>query len=171
VTGLGLGSGQKIDLRPWRWSLALATVALLINLTALNIDWWRMKSDYTSLRTTMIQIYKSAYPKESVIIDPIAQMQQKITAAKHNSGQAAPYDFTVITASFGEAWNSAVVATGKPTAISALEYHDQNLFVHLKPGSEAPTQQMKTELAKRKLTLDLAPEKSGEIVWKVRSTR
>src|ERR1039458_9556516 len=117
----------------------------------------------------MIQIYKSAYPKESVIIDPIAQMKQKIAAAKHDSGLAAPDDFTAITAAFGEAWSSAVVAAGKTTAIAALEYHEHSLFVRLKPvlsrvegsGGEAPTQQMKAALAKRDLALELGAAQKG----------
>jgi general secretion pathway protein L len=179
MAGLGAGTGPKLDWRPWRWPLALAAAVLVINAAALNIDWWRMKGEINSLRAAMIQIYKSAYPKESVIIDPIAQMQQKFAAAKHDSGLAAPDDFTAITAAFGEAWSSAVVAAGKTTAIAALEYRERSLFVRLKPalsrveglGGEAPTQQMKAALAKRNLALDLAPEQSGAIVWQIRSAK
>lgn len=165
---LGLRTGSRLDWRPWRWPLALAAAVLLINITALNIDWWRLKGESTSLRTTMTQIYKSAYPKESVIIDPIAQMQQKIDAAKRASGQAAADDFMAITAAFGEAWASAA---GKTSAIASLEYRERSLFVRLKPGVEAPTQQMKTALAIRDLAIDLAPEQSGAIVLKIRSSK
>jgi general secretion pathway protein L len=171
IAGLGAGTGPKLDWRPWRWPLALAAAVLVINAAALNIDWWRMKGETNSLRAAMIQIYKSAYPKESVIIDPIAQMEQKIAAAKHDSGLAAPDDFTAITAAFGEAWSSAVVAAGKTTAIAALEYHEHSLFVRLKPGGEAPTQQMKAALAKHDLALDLAPEQSGAVVWQIRGAK
>ena len=171
MAGLGLGTGPKLDWRPWRWPLALAAGVLLINAVALNIDWWRIKGETNSLRVAMVQIYKSAYPKESVIIDPVAQMQQKIAAAKLASGQAAPDDFTAITAAFGEAWASAVAAAGKSTAIAAIEYHDHSLFVRLKPGGEAPTQQMKAALAQRNLALDLAPEQSGSVVWQIRSAK
>ena len=171
MAGLGAGTGPKLDWRPWRWPLALAAAVLVINTTALNIDWWRMKGETNSLRAAMIQIYKSAYPKETVIIDPIAQMQQKIAAAKRDSGLAAPDDFTAITAAFGEAWASAVVAVGKTTSIAALEYRERSLFVRLKPGSEAPTQQMKAALAKRDLALDLAPTQSGAVVWQIRSAK
>lgn len=171
LAGLGLGTGPKLDWRPWRLPLALAAGVLVVNAVALNIDWWRIKGETNSLRVAMVQIYKSAYPKESVIIDPVAQMQQKIAAAKRASGLAAPDDFTAITASFGEAWASAVTAAGKSTAIAALEYHDHSLFVHLKQGGEAPTQQMKAALAKRNLALDLAPEQSGAVVWQIRSAK
>jgi general secretion pathway protein L len=179
MTGLGLGTGPALDWRAWRWPLALAAAVLLINVSALNIDWWRMKGESNALRATMIQIYKSAYPKESVIIDPIAQMQQKIAAAKRDSGLAAADDFTAITASFGEAWSSAVVTAGKTTAIAALEYRERSLFVRLKPvlsrvegmGGETPMQQIKDSLAKHDLVLELAPEQSGAVVWKIGSKK
>ena len=171
MTGLGKATGARMDWRPWRWPLALAAAVLLINASALNIDWWHMKSESRSLRTAMVQIYKSAYPKESVIIDPIAQMQQKIAIAKHDSGMPTPDDFTAITAAFGEAWAGAVTAAGKSTAIASIEYHDRSLFVRLKQGGEAPTQQMKTALVKRDLALDIAPEQSGAVVWQIRSAK
>jgi general secretion pathway protein L len=176
MAGLGAGTGPKLDWRPWRWPLALAATVLVINAAALNIDWWHMKGESNTLRTTMTQIYKSAYPKESVIIDPIAQMQQKIAAAKRDSGITEPDDFTAITAAFGEAWFSA--AAGKTSAIAGLEYRERSLFVHLKPAlsraegvGEAPVQQIKAALAKYNLALDLAPEQAGAVVWQIRSAK
>jgi general secretion pathway protein L len=173
MPGLGKVSSGKIDWQPWRWPLALAAAVMLVNATALNISWWKMKSESRSLRAAMIQIYKSAYPKESVILDPIAQMQQKIAIAKHNSGQAAPDDFTAITAAFGQAW--AAVA-GKSGAIAAIEYHDRSLSVRLKASDNPPTQQMRDALAKRNLSLTLAIPGSvagqpGAVVWQIRSTK
>ena len=169
MAGLGIATGPKLDWRPWRWALALAAAILIVNAAALNIDWWRMKSETNSLRADMIQIYKSAYPKESVIIDPVAQMRQKIAIAKHNSGLPAPDDFTAIVAAFGEAWASTVAKAGKATEIAALDYHEHSLFVRLKPGVESPTQQMKAALAKYQLALELAPEQPGAVVWQIRS--
>lgn len=171
MAGLGKATGAALNWRPWRWPLALAAAVLLVNALALNLDWWHLRSESRSLRAAMIQIYKSAYPKESVIIDPIAQMQQKIAIAKHDSGMPAPDDFTAITAAFGEAWAGAVTAAGKSTAIAAIEYHDRSLFVHLKQGGDAPTQQMQAALAKRELVLDPAPDQSGAVVWQIRSKK
>ena len=171
MAGLGAGTGPRLDWRPWRWPLALAVAVLVTNAGALNIDWWRMKSETNTLRAAMTQIYKSAYPRESVIIDPLAQMQQKLAIAKHDSGLAAPDDFTAITAAFGEAWASVAAAAGKTTAIAALEYHQRSLFVRLKQGGEAPTQQMQAALAKRDLALALAPGQSGAVVWQIRSAK
>ena len=169
MTGLAAGARPAIDLQSWRWPLALLAALMLINITTLNMDWWRMKSEAHALRSSMLNIYKSVYPNETVILDPIAQMQQKIAAAQRDSGQAAPNDFTALAAALGEAWTETVATTGNAAAIAAIEYRDHSLFVRLKPG-EAPTQQIKTTLAKRDLTLTLAPEQLGAIVWQIRST-
>lgn len=183
MAGLGTESGSRLDWRAWRWPLALAAAVLIINAAALNIDWWRMKGEANLLRTTMIQIYKSAYPKESVIIDPVAQMRQKIAIAKRDSGLPAADDFTAISAAFGEAWASVMPGKAVP-AIATLEYRERSLFVQFKPAlsrvegpnAEAPTQQMKTALAERGLSLslgslDLAPAQSGAVVWQIRGAK
>lgn len=171
MVGLGTKASPKMDWRPWRWTLMLAAAVLLVNVGALNFDWWRMKSEANSLRSAMIQIYKSAYPNETVIIDPIAQIQQKIAASKRVSGQAAADDFTTITAAFGEAWASVKATLPTSPSIAGIEYRDRSLFVRMKSDSEAPTSQMKAALAKRNLSLDLAPEQSGAVVWQIRSTQ
>jgi general secretion pathway protein L len=170
LAGLGATTGTQMNWQPWRWPLLLAAAVLLVNAIALNIDWWRMKSEANSLRTVMLQIYKTTYPKESVIIDPIAQMQQKIAAAKHTAGLPNGDDFTALIAAFGEAWSS-VGGMGNAAGIAAIEYREHRLYVRLKAGTDAQTQQMKAAFATRELQLELAPEQSGAMVWKIRSTK
>ena len=129
-----------------------------------------MKSEAVALRTTLTQIYKSAYPKESVILDPIAQMQQKISAAQHTAGLPSPDDFTAITAAFGEAWDKIKPSANKTSpAIASIEYRERSLLVRLKPIGDASAQQLKAALAERKLSVDLLPEQSGMAVWQIRS--
>lgn len=170
LAGLGSTTGTQMNWQPWRWPLLLAAAVLLVNAIALNIDWWRMKSEANSLRTAMLQIYKTTYPKESVIIDPIAQMQQKIAAAKHTAGLPNSDDFTALIAAFGEAWSS-VGGMGNAAGIAAIEYREHRLYVRLKAGTDAQTQQIKAAFATRELQLELAPEQSGAMVWKIRSTK
>jgi general secretion pathway protein L len=156
------GSASNIDWQRWRWPLLLATLLAAVNIVALNIDWWRLKREAETLRLSMIQTFKSAYPNETVIIDPTAQMRQKIAAARHNAGQAAPDDFTALAAAFGEAWNESGKAPG---AIAALEYRERSLFVKLNANAELPAAQLKSALAARNLTLAEAP--GGQ--WQIRS--
>ncbi|MDH4215320.1 MAG: type II secretion system protein GspL [Gallionella sp.] len=168
MAGLGAAAGPQLDWRAWRWPLALATAILLVNIAALNFDWWRNKTEANALRAAMTQIYKAAYPKETVIIDPIAQMRQKIAAAKRDAGLSSPDDFTMLAAAFGEA--SAGIMPGRASAIAALEYRERSLTVQLKPGVEAPAQQLKTALAERGLALEQTTSGTA-VAWQIRSIK
>lgn len=167
MRGLGADSAARLDLRPWRWPLALAAAVLIVNAAALNIDWWYLKRHAGALHASMTQIYKSAYPKETVILDPLAQMQQKIAIARHDSGQATPDDFIYIAAATGKALSGLATSN----IVSELEYRDHALFVKLKPGMDAPTKQMKAALENQNFTLDLTSEQSGAQVWKIRGMK
>jgi general secretion pathway protein L len=168
----GLTKGRPLlEWRTWRWPAAMAVAVLAVNVISLNVDWWQMKREATTLRASMIGTYKSAYPKESVIVDPIAQMRQKITIAKHNAGLSEPDDFTQIVAAFGDAWNSVAPALAKSAGIGQIDYRDRSLYVTLKPGSEMPTQSMREALAKHGLALESGPRQSGAAVWQIRGVK
>jgi general secretion pathway protein L len=173
MTGLSTESGVKVDWRPWRWALILAAIILIVNICALNIDWWQMKNEAATLRSTMTQIYQARYPKEFVIIDPIAQMRQKIAFAKRDSGLASADDFTTLAATFGEVWNSAT-STEKP-AIAKLDYREHGLFVTFKASpndvSVALIQQIKTALVSRNLSLTVVPSEPGSVSWQIGSAK
>jgi general secretion pathway protein L len=166
LTGLGAAARPKIDWRPWRWSIALAAAVLVIDIAGLNIDWWRMKREADSLRATLLQTYKSAYPNETVIVDPMAQMRQKIAAARHAAGQLAPDDFSALAAHFGEAWERVGQGRKLP-GIARLEYRDRSLVVRLKPGGSMPVEPMRAALAARNLSL----ASSADGAWQIRSAQ
>ncbi len=160
---------RRLDWHPWRWPLALAVAVVLVNIIALNFDWWRKRSEANTLRASLTQIYKAAYPKETVIIDPIAQIRQKIAVAKRNAGVPSADDFVALTASFGEV--AAAAMPGRiATSIGAIEYRERSLFVQLRPGIEAPIQQLKTLLADRKLSLEQTSS-GAAVVLQVRSMK
>jgi len=181
MSGIATSNRPKLDWLSWRWPLVLGAVILIINIGALNIEWWHMESEADSMRSAMIDVYKSTFPKETVIVDPLAQMQQKIAIAEHGSGKAA--DFSIIAATFGEVWSNITAGLTPHTAIASLEYRDHSLLVSLKSATNQPGQfdfsqndealagQMKVELAKRNLTLEPATNQSGTQAWKIRRTR
>jgi general secretion pathway protein L len=170
ATGISTNTGSGFDWHFWRWPLVLGSAVLLINFGALNIEWWHMKREGDSLRSAMIQIYKSAYPQESVIIDPLAQMQQKLALARRDSGLAVADDFTAMTASLGKAWAGVTAMLASQPSIAGLEYREHSLMVRLKPGIDAPTLQMKVALAEHGLSLELVPGQSA-VIWQIRSMK
>jgi general secretion pathway protein L len=173
MSGLHAESSPNINWQPWRWAMILAAAILFVNIFALNFDWWQLKNEATTLRTTMTQIYQARYPKESVIIDPIAQMQQKIAFTKRDLGLASSDDFTMLAANFGEAWSS--VTTSDKPAIAKLEYSEHSLFVGFKANQnsnkEVLIQQMQAALTRRNLSLSVAPAESGLVSWQIRSMK
>lgn len=171
AAGSGAQPHQQLDWQPWRWPLALAALLLLVHTSALNFDWLRMNREAADLRANMKHIYLAAYPKETVILDPLLQMRQKIAANRHDAGLASADDFTTLAAEFGQAWTSVMASSnvnpGANAAIASIGYREHSLLIQLK--SAVPTAAMKSALAERKLSLEPVPE--SELTWQIRSTR
>ena len=169
--GLGASARPKLNWKPWRMTMVLATLLLLVNVVPLNIEWVRLKRQYDGLRASMNQIYKSAFPNETVIVDPLAQARQKVVAGRRNAGQGAPDDFGPMAAAFGEAWLAAAPrgANGLQPTLAGLEYKERSLFVRLKPEAQAPFDAVSAALSRRNFTLTAAPEQPGVVVWQVKS--
>lgn len=169
ATGLGAALAPKLNWRPWRWPLVLAALLLLVNIVPLNIEWLRAKREYDTLRASMTQIYRNAFPNEKVVVDPVAQMRQKIAAGRRSAGQAGPEDFTALAAAFGEAWNTA--GSGNAPTIAGMEYRERTLYVKLKPDAQLPLDKVRAAMSGRRLELTAAPEQPGVVVWQLRSAK
>ena len=169
---LGLGGGPEFDWYRWRWPLVLGALVALINVVGLNIEWWRMRREGDGLRNAILQTFKSTYPKEIVIVDPLLQMQQKLAIAKHDAGQSAPDDFTALAAAFGEVWSGATQGKGaaagaaaNASGIASLEYRERSLLVKLKPDTKLTVDDVKSALAARNLSVT----QTAGGVWQIRS--
>jgi general secretion pathway protein L len=163
VPGLGAAGAQQRDWARWRWPIALALLALAVNLGALNIDWLRQRSEANAIRQQITQTFKSAYPNTPAI-DPVAQMQQNIARAKASSGQLAHDEFNYLVAVFGEAAGS----TGRAPGINSLEYRERALLVKVKAETVDPgmVNQLKAALGARGLSL----EETGVATWRIATT-
>jgi general secretion pathway protein L len=127
----GMASGtQARAWRRWRWPAVLAVLAVAVNVAGLNIEWLRMKREYADIRKGMEQTFRAAYPQEA-ILDPVAQMRRNIAAAKANSGEQSPDEFTALVAALGE----ALATAGKRDVVAGLAYKDRVLTVKLKPNA------------------------------------
>jgi general secretion pathway protein L len=134
VPGLGSAGARAADWQRWRWPIRLALLALVVNLVGLNYQWWQLKREADALRQANLQIYKAAFPKDTVIQDPVLQMRANIVRAKAAGGQAGTDEFTYLAAAFGE----AVRALPRPVAVASLDYRERALSVKVKPESADP---------------------------------
>ncbi|MES2831938.1 MAG: type II secretion system protein GspL [Pseudomonadota bacterium] len=170
VAGLRGTNHADFDWARWRWPMALGALLLIVNIGALNFQWWRLSREAAQLQASMVQIYRSAYPNETVIVDPAAQMRQKIAAGQRDNGRPAADDFTALAAGFGAAWAGIVAqasADSAKPAIESLEFRDRSLFVKPKPQVDVPLAQMRAALASRNLTLS----QSAPGIWQIRSVQ
>jgi general secretion pathway protein L len=164
VSGLGAAGSQPRDWRRWRWPIRLVLLALAGNLIGLNIEWLRLKREADTVRQSMTQTFRSVYPNQTTILDPIAQMRQNIARARASTGEVAPDEFTYMASAFGEAARSLPRQPG----IASIEYRERALSVKVKPETVDPglTGQLRTALAARNMRLDEAAPGS----WVIRST-
>lgn len=166
VRGLAASSERDIDWRRWRVPLALAAACLLFNIAALNWDWWRLRSEGLRLQDGMTALYRRTFPNDQQVVDPLAQMRQKVARARQSGGELAPDDFLALSAALGEVWGGKVA---DPRAIAGLDYRDATLNVRLRQGTQVALDTVRPELAARRL--EAAPSPADPAVWQIRSMR
>jgi general secretion pathway protein L len=149
--------------REWRWPIALAAAASLVNIAAINADWWRLRSEGQQLRDEITDIYRRSFPNETVVLDPLAQIKQKIAASRQASGQLNTSDFVVLAAALGEVWREA---GNDLRAIDALDYRDGTLTIKLKKTAQVSLAAMRSLLATREL--QLTPSPTDPLLWQVK---
>ncbi len=149
--------------REWRWPIALAAAASLVNIAAINADWWRLRSEGQQLRDEITDIYRRSFPNETVVLDPLAQIKQKIAASRQASGQLNTSDFVVLAAALGEVWREA---GNDLRAIDALDYRDGTLTIKLKKAAQVSLAAMRSPLATREL--QLTPSPTDPLLWQVK---
>lgn len=186
--GLDYRQSSALDWTRWRWPLALVALLLVVHVSALNWDWWRMRNEASDLRAGLTRTYREAFPNESVIVDPLAQMTQKINQSRRGTGGAAASDFVALASTFGEAWSAlpAESPTGATTntktnatvstppasnPIAALDYRKGLMTVRFKLGVNPPKDAAQIELAARNASLTVLPEQDGAVAWQIRSAQ
>ncbi len=162
VPGLGAAGAKARDWQRWRWPIRLALAAVVVNLIGLNVEWLRLKREADATRQAMIQTFKAAYPKETVL-EPEAQMRRNIALAKASRGQMNPDEFTYLAAALGE----AARGLPRPPAIASLTYGERALTVKLKPDSIDPAMVAPLQAALSARRIDL--QDAGGGTWKLSS--
>lgn len=166
MAGLPGFGAPAFEWKTWRWPLALAATIAFVNLAGLYSGWWQLKREADTLRSSMTETYRSVFPQETVVVDPVAQMNQKLAAARRNAGQAADDDFTALAAALGETLNRISSQGQSAPAIAALEYRDRSLTVRFK-GDAPRLEDARTALAAR----NLAVSQTGAGMWQIRSAK
>ncbi|MFC0167824.1 type II secretion system protein GspL [Pseudoduganella danionis] len=148
----------------WRWPLRIGVLAILVNVIGLNVEWLGLRRDAESVRQTMLQTFKAAYPNEPAIY-PLEQMRKNIALAKADGGEAGADEFTTLSAALGE----ALAVLPRKDIIATLEYRERALLLKVKPNmvDAAALGQLRAALTARQL--DLVESSAGS--WQIRVLR
>lgn len=163
VPGLGSAGARQRDWRRWRWPIALALLAVLVNLAGINIEWLRLRGEAQAVRAQMAQTFRAALPNQP-LVDPVAQLRQSIARAQVGSGQLGSDEFIYLAGALGDASR----ALTRPPGITSIEYKERALRVKVKPETVDPAalSQLQAALSARHLRL----EATASTDWVVRST-
>jgi len=74
------------DLQGWRIPAVLGFVLLLVTLVGLNAHALKLNSDELALREQMVAIAQEVIPGVSVVLDPVAQVQQRVEQLRSGAG-------------------------------------------------------------------------------------
>ncbi|MDB5746879.1 MAG: ral secretion pathway protein GspL [Massilia sp.] len=163
VPGLGAAGARQHDWRPWRVPIALAFLAVVVNLAGINIEWLRLRGEAAAVRQQINDTFKSVYPNEP-LANPVEQMRQNIARAQAGTGKIGADEFIYLAGALGDATRELM----SPPGITSIEYKERTLRVAVKPETVDPTalRQLQVALSARGLTLD----SSAPANWVVRST-
>lgn len=170
MSGVSEPESSGVEWQRWRWPVRLALVLAVWNIVALQMDSWRLQHEAAGLQETMTDIYRRSFPTETVVADPLAQMQRKIAASRQRAGEIAPTDFLALVAAFGDAWTTLQTQTGAGAqAIAALVYHDRVLEIRFKPSVKLSIESAQPVFAAHALQARAMDTGGGASVWQLRA--
>jgi general secretion pathway protein L len=170
MSGVSEPESSGVEWQRWRWPVRLALVLAAWNIVALQMDSWRLQHEVAGLQETMTDIYRRSFPTETVVADPLAQMQRKIAVSRQRAGEIAPTDFLALVAAFGDAWTTLQTQTGAGAqAIAALVYHDRVLEIRFKPSVKLSIESAQPVFAAHALQARAMDTGGGASVWQLRA--
>jgi general secretion pathway protein L len=157
---------HRRDWRSFRFACGLALLVVAINLFGLNAEWLNMRHEAEHLRADMLQTYRTAFPNDKTILNPLMQMQQRVADASRAAGTPAADDFLALLARFGQAWSTAQQGSLVAPLITKLDYRDRTLSVALQPGNSDTMETLRTTAATQRLVIS----QTGSDSWQIRNT-
>ena len=140
------------DWKRLRTPAVLAVLLLVVALGGLNLHAWKLRGAEKALRAEMSAIVVDSIPGVPAILDPLAQMQQRVSDLRAGAGISSG-GFLAIAASF------ASVATFD--SVQSMEFNSGTLTVMFLPGA-VDTDGKRVSLAARITDAGLTVRFSGD---------
>ncbi len=85
----------------WRYAASLAAIWLVLHLGLTSFQYSRTSHENTVTKASIEKIYKKSFPQSKKIVNPRAQMEQKLKVLKSNSGNSENGLMFLLAESFG----------------------------------------------------------------------
>ncbi len=113
-------------LRPWKASAALLLAGLVLVGVTTGLNYYHLAQQQVQLRAEIEAVYRKAFPKARRIVNPRAQMEQKLKQAKRQAG-GVNTDFLAMFAETAD-----VVRTTKGIKVNGASYRNGRLDLDLR---------------------------------------
>ncbi|MGD8789870.1 MAG: type II secretion system protein GspL [Burkholderiales bacterium] len=139
------------DWTRWRMTATLVVILVLVMLGGLNLHAWKLRNEEQTLRGTMAAIVKDAIPGVTVILDPMAQMRQRIEQLRTAAG-VSNAEFLSVAVDLAN-----IIGVD---AVQRLEYADKVLDVEFLDGF-VDTEEQRKGIVERASNVGLEMHFSG----------
>ncbi len=174
IAGIAEEDKPSFDWQRWRVPVVLSLAFLLLNVFALNGDWWRLHQEGKRLESEMLRAYRTAFPDDTandqtVMADPLSRMKQRRLEKSRAAGEPSPGDFLWLSATLGETWPAIQQTAGLDArSVASVEYRDASLLLRFKSGNHPSIDAARKALAEHQLNLSAGDEPNS---WRVQSAR
>jgi general secretion pathway protein L len=154
------GRLPRLSLRALRAPLAWAGVAALVAIAGLNLNWLKLGAEAKALRSEQAAAFRSAFPRETTLVDPLAQTRRQLAELRARAGQPSPDDFSVLNARAAQLLLAAPVGS-----LTGLQYRDGSLKLSFRPNALDPGLQntLRANAVQQGLDLRFEPDGSARL--------
>jgi hypothetical protein len=150
------------DWKRWRLPATLAAILCIVTLAGLNLHAWALRSQEGAVRDRMAEIVSETIPGVSVVLDPVAQMQRRVTELRTGAG---------IDSGGFLSMASALAPIAGFGSVRSMQYRDNVLTVEFEStavDSESKRQVMIARVAEAGLSLRFTDDEPASPVARLR---
>jgi general secretion pathway protein L len=152
--------------RPWRPAAAMLGALLLVQVTTMTVQNFRLQKESTELAQKIEQIYRNTFPEAKRVPRPKAQMEQQLTALRKSQG-GGDRGFLELLARTGDSLKSSAVME-----VNGISYRNGQLDVELTIKDLQSLDGLKQRIEQKGLHVDIrsATAREGNVSSRLRIT-
>ncbi|WP_455206618.1 type II secretion system protein GspL [Kaarinaea lacus] len=146
-------------LRPWIPAAAIAAIWLLLQVGLMIFDYQKLAAKDRALRAQITEVFRQTFPDSKNIVDPKAQMEQKLSELRKQANQGA--DMFILLAKAGE-----VLSDTDTLLIRTLRFKEETLDLDFEISDLQSLDELKVRLINEtnmEVDIQSASSKQGKV--------